>query len=175
MPSPFFTEKNYSVRELCSARTSLLALIALLLCPFSAFAQCATSWQGGAAGNWNVAANWTAGVPNNNNTCINTANSAVTLNIAGATAANLTLGLSTDSLFFNNGTSLTLSGSTISNAGALSLNSIGYATELIIGAANVTLSGSGTLTMSNSITNFIFGSAAANMLTNQQTIQGAGN
>ena len=175
MPSPFFTEKNYSVRELCSARISLLALIALLLCPFSAFAQCATSWQGGAAGNWNVAANWSAGVPNNNNTCINTANSAVTLNIAGATAANLTLGLSTDSLFFNNATSLTVRGSTISNAGALSLNSIGSTTELIIGAANVTLSGGGTLTMSNSAANYILGAVTADTLTNQETIQGAGN
>src|ERR1700738_1904286 len=175
MPSPFFTEKNYSVRELCSARTSLLALIALLLCPFSAFAQCATSWKGGAAGNWNKAANWTAGVPSNNNTCINTANSAVTLDIAGATAANLTLGLSTDSLFFNNGTSLTLSGSAISNAGAITLNSIGNTTQLIIGAANVTLSGSGTVTMSNSTANLITGSTGTDMLTNQQTIQGAGN
>src|SRR6202022_5132773 len=99
----------------------------------------------------------------------------VPLDIAGATAANLTLGLSTDSLFFNNGTSLTLSGSAISNAGAITLNSIGNGTELIIGAANVMLSGSGTVTMSNSTANLITGSTGTDMLTNQQTIQGAGN
>src|SRR6202011_4072460 len=75
----------------------------------------------------------------------------------------------------DNGSNLTMAGSSINNAGAITLNSIAYGTQLLIGAANVTLSGSGTLTMSNSLANSIQGVAAANKLTNQQTIQGAGN
>src|ERR1700730_17050993 len=175
MNTPFFAEKSDSGRKTISHRIFWIAVIALFLCPFSAFAQCVTSWKGSAAGNWNVAVNWTAGVPSKNNTCINTANAAVTLNIAGATAANLTLGLSTDRLLFNNGTSLTVSGSTISNAGAILLNSVGNFTELIIGAANVTLSGGGTLMMSNNAQNIIIGALGTDTLTNQETIQGAGN
>src|ERR1700738_2391242 len=76
----------------------------------------------------------------------------------------------------DNDSNLTMgTGSSINNAGAITLNSIAYGTQLLIGAANVTLSGSGTLTMSNSLANSIQGGAAANQLTNQQTIQGAGN
>src|SRR6202048_2524150 len=175
MRSLLFAEKNDSGLEQSSLRILLLAMMALLLYPLSASAQCVTSWKGGAAGNWSVTANWTAGVPSNNNACISTANSAVTLNIAGATAANLTLGMNTDSLFFNNGTSLTVSGSTISNAGTISLNSAGNFTELVIGAPNVTLSGGGTLTMSNNVNNYILGSLTTDTLTNQETIQGAGH
>src|SRR3984893_13191917 len=175
MNTPFFAEKSDSGRKTISHRIFWIAVIALFLCPFSAFAQCVTSWKGSASGNWNLPGNWTAGVPSNNNTCISTANSAVTLNIAGAKAANLTLGLSTDRLLFNNGTSLTVSGSTISNAGAILLNSVGNFTELIIGAANVTLSGGGTLMMSNNAQNIIIGASGTDKLTNQETIQGAGN
>jgi hypothetical protein len=171
----FFAEKSDSGRKTISHGIFWIAVIALFFCPFSAFAQCVTSWKGAAMGKWSVAGNWTGGEPSNNNTCINTANSAVTLDIFGATAANLTLGLSTDSLLFNNGTSLTVSGNTISNAGTISLNSTGSFTELVIGAANVTLNGGGTLTMSNNSQNFIFGAATADTLTNQETIQGAGD
>ena len=55
------------------------------------------------------------------------------------------------------------------------MNSTGSQTFLTINAANVTLSGTGTFTMSNSIDNFIVGTDASNTLTNQSTIQGAGN
>src|SRR6202790_2827356 len=174
MNTPFFAEKSDLGRKTISHWIFWIAMGALFFCPFSAFAQCATSWKGGATGNWNVAGDWTGGVPSNNNTCISTANSAVTLNIAGATSANLTLGLSTDSLLFNNGTSLTVSGSTISNAGAILLNSMGSSTELIIGAGNVTLSGGGSVTMSNSTGNYILGALGTDTLTNQENIQGAG-
>ncbi|HXN20291.1 MAG TPA: hypothetical protein VN875_18280 [Candidatus Binatus sp.] len=76
----------------------------------------------------------------------------------------------------DNGASLTLgAGSSINNAGTMTMNSAGSQTFLYIGAANVTLSGTGTFTMSNSMDNFIVGTAASNMLTNQSTIQGAGD
>jgi hypothetical protein len=157
-------------------RAFWVLLLALGLCPLSAFAQCNTSWTGAASGNWNVPGNWSAGVPTSStNTCISTANSTVTLDIIGAGTANLTLGLSTDTLSLPTDTQLIVSGSTISNSGTISLNSTGMPTQLVIGAANVTLSGTGTLNLSNNPNNEITGSAPANMLTNQSTIQGSGN
>ena len=85
--------------------------------------------------------------------------------------ANLTLGLSTDSLTISNGLNLNVNGSTISNAGTITENSGNNATELVI-AGSTTLTGTGTLTMSNNTANFILGGGT---FTNQQTIQGAGN
>jgi hypothetical protein len=169
MQSVFLAKPNVSARENLSNRILLVALIALFLCPLSAFAQCATSWQGGGAGVWSAAANWSAGVPSNNNTCISTASSAVTLDINGTTA-NLTLSLATDTLNIGNGLDLTVSGATISNAGKINMNSSGGATELVI-AGSTTLSGGGTLTMSNNAKNMILGGGT---FTNQETIQGAG-
>jgi hypothetical protein len=75
----------------------------------------------------------------------------------------------------DNYSALTLQAGTYSNAGSISLNSSGDRTELIIGASNVTLGGGGTINLSNSAANYIFGSASADTLTNQETIQGAGN
>jgi hypothetical protein len=73
---------------------------------------------------------------------------------------------------------LTLQSGTYTNAGTISMNSAGSTsavTELVIGAPNVTLSGGGTLTMSNDVYNYILGAATADTLTNQETIQGSGN
>ena len=150
-------------------------MLAVLFSPLAALAQCTSTWQGGGAGNWNVAGNWNGGIPTStSNTCINTASSTVTLNTAGATST-LTLGSSTDTLAIANAESLTVSGATISNAGSIGLNSTGSTTELVIGNSNVTLSGAGTLTLSNSAGNFIFGATGTDVLTNQSTIQGSGS
>jgi hypothetical protein len=134
------------------------------------------NWLGG-AGNWSTGTMWSAGVPtSSSNVFIDNglpAASTVTLDIGGAAANNVTIS-SGDSLSFSNNTNLTVSGTTISNAGSISLNSAGNFTELIIGSSNVTLSGAGTLTLGNNANNYIFGSAAADKLTNQSTIQGAG-
>ncbi len=136
------------------------------------------NWNGG-TGTWNVPGNWSAGVPNNGggntfNVFIDAGNAAVsvvTLDIS-PTINNLTINAD-DSLKIGNGTILTVAGASIANAGSLSLNSTGSFTELLIGSANVTLSG-GTLTMSNNANNLIWGAATADTLTNQETIQGAG-
>ena len=141
-----------------------------------------TCWVGGASGNWSNASKWSNGGPTSSTNALidnNNANgqgaSTVTLDIGGAQVNNLTVD-SDDSLSFNNNTSLTVNGTSISNAGKIALNSAGNGTTLTIGAANVTLSGGGTLTMSNNSQNFIQGaSAASQTLTNQQTIQGSGN
>jgi fibronectin-binding autotransporter adhesin len=77
----------------------------------------------------------------------------------------------TGTIAIGNGATMTVDGN-ISGAGTMSLNSTGNFTELILGA-NVTLSG-GTLTLSNNSQNYIFGSTSLDQLTNQETIQGAG-
>ncbi len=149
-----------------------VALIALLLCPLSALGQCTATWSGGASGSWNTSTNWTpAGVPTStSNTCINTANSAVT--VTGGATDNLTLGFSTDSLTIVNGQSLSITaGGNISNAGNIILSGTANNTFLIIAGAT-TLSGGGTVTMANA--NQDSWIEGAGTLTNQETIQGSG-
>jgi hypothetical protein len=74
----------------------------------------------------------------------------------------------------DNGAVLNLQGGTYTGLGAVSLNSTGNATELVVEGGNVTLSG-GSLTLSNNAANFIFGSVGTDTLTNKETISGAGN
>jgi hypothetical protein len=73
----------------------------------------------------------------------------------------------------DNGAVLNLLTGTYAQLGTLQMNSTGNATELVL-QGNVTLSG-GTVTMTNNANNFIFGAAGTDILTNQETIQGAGN
>ena len=70
------------------------------------------------------------------------------------------------------GAALTLPGAT-SNGGTITMD--GSEASLTIGASNVTLSGSGTLTMGGNSSNYISGALSTDTLTNQSTIQGAGN
>ena len=97
MNRSFFAEMKFAANEKV-VRVLLVALLALVLCPLSAFAQCTATWNGG-TGSWDVAGNWTpSGVPtSSSNTCINAANSAVTINASDSTD-NLTLGSGTDTL-----------------------------------------------------------------------------
>ncbi len=67
---------------------------------------------------------------------------------------------------------LNLEAGTYSQLGSVQLNSTGNVTQLGT-VGNVTLSG-GTLTLSNNVNNVIQGSATTDTLTNQETIQGAG-
>ncbi|MGB8543007.1 MAG: hypothetical protein WCD49_15360 [Candidatus Acidiferrales bacterium] len=157
-------------------RILLIALLALLLCPHSAFAQSCpgtTSWNGG-TGNWETAGDWSSGVPGaTSNACINVASSTVNItSTSGDTTLNLDINLGTDILNIGNNTQLTIqSGGNILNDGALNLNSSANNTELIIDGAT-TLSGTGSVTMSNNTANYITGGGT---FTNKQTIQGAGN
>src|SRR5580700_10038570 len=137
-------------------------------------------WQGGASGNWNVAGSWSLGtVPGSgNNAVITTSGSTVTLNVAGSIAG-LTIGGS-DVLTFNNNNILTVTGPTITNSnstgsGGLQFNSTNNSTGIEIGSAAVSLTGGGTVTMSNNTGNLIQGAASADVLTNvNNTIQGSG-
>src|ERR1700732_3335994 len=75
-------------------------------------------------------------------------------------------------LKIDNGAVLNLETGTYSQLGAVQLNSIGSFTELVL-QGNTTLSG-GTVTLSNNFQNYIFGAVGTDVLTNQETIQGAG-
>ena len=74
----------------------------------------------------------------------------------------------------NNSQSTTIEG-TITNNGAIQLNGTSNNTNLILGS-NVTLTGSGTVTLDVSSNNRIYGTAGTDVLTNvNNTIQGSGN
>ena len=74
-----------------------------------------------------------------------------------------------------NNTATTING-TITNSGTIQLNSVGNYTELIAGGSGATLSGGGTVSLSNNSANVIYGAAGADGLTNtNNTIQGSGN
>jgi len=130
---------------------------------------------GGASGNWSNASNWSNGVPNSTTSAvIDNGTAAVTLDIGGAQVNNLTVD-SDDSLSFSNGASLGVNGTSIYNAGKITLNSTGSNTDLVLaGGITHTLSGGGTLTLGNNGTNRIYGSGYNATLNNQETIQGAG-
>jgi hypothetical protein len=143
------------------------------LLPLNAGPAASTIWLGG-VGNWSDSTKWSAGVPTATTDALidngNTIVSPVTLDIGGQTN-NITVDAD-DSLSFNNGTSLTINGSSVSNAGTISLNSAGGLTTLFV-AGGATLSGAGTVTMSNNSQNQVDGNGGAT-LTNQSTIQGVG-
>jgi hypothetical protein len=135
----------------------------------------ADSWTGTSGdSNWNTAGNWSAGVPTSADAVtIGTASANVNLSGAIGMFGTLTLSNSGDVLNIQNAAILDASGN-ITNNGALNLNSSGSFTELVL-EGNVTLSGSGTVTLTNNASNYIFGAATADTLTNQETIQGAGH
>ena len=89
-------------------------------------------------------------------------------NVLGGTINNSAGGL----FEISNNASVALQGGTYAQLGTVQLNSSGNFTELILDG-NVTLSG-GTVTLSNNSQNYIFGQNSADTLTNQETIQGAG-
>jgi hypothetical protein len=81
------------------------------------------------------------------------------------------------SLSVLNNTNLQVEGSIVNN-GTISLNSVGNGTYIEVNGAagsTATLSGTGTLTLSNNGNNEIYGANASNVFINKQTIQGSGN
>jgi hypothetical protein len=99
----------------------------------------------------------------------------VNLGVGGAVCNNLTIDAD-DGLSMPEGAQLTVFGTSIANAGSITLNSAGFGVRFNIGGKAI-LSGVGTLTMSNSATNIIMGFGQPSpgaSLTNMSTIQGAG-
>jgi hypothetical protein len=169
------------------AFATIFAATVALAQPAHAAALSAT-WNGG-VGNWNVGANWSGGVVPCN-TASNTYSvdidggntgviSSVTLDI-NCTIDNLTVDAG-DSLVIPNIRSLTVIGDStsgagsVSNSGVISLNSVGNNTDLRVNGGNVTLSGSGTVSLSDNGANRILGTFSTDRLINQgNTISGAG-
>ena len=133
------------------------------------------TWLGG-LGNWSNPANWSMGVPANDGTTdvfIDNGNSKVspvTLDVHAA-IHNITIDMD-DSLSITNGNSLAVDGPSLTNNGTIALNSTGSGASLNFGATSATLSGIGTVSMSNNATNSIGGNTLT--VTMQETIQGSG-
>lgn len=131
------------------------------------------TWTGdGSSADWSNASNWNNGAIASGDNIAISLTTAATIDDANFTIGTLTLSNAGDSVGINNGVTLTVDGN-ITNNGAISLNSTGNFTELVLGG-NVTLSGTGTVTLSNNSQNYIFGGTSLDQLTNQETIQGAG-
>ena len=85
---------------------------------------------------------------------------------AGANAGTISIG--------NNTTFI--AGGGLNNSGTISLNSVGNGTLFEIGAAGVSLSGGGHVTLGDNTNNYIYGAVGADTLTNvDNTISGAGH
>jgi len=134
------------------------------------------TWTGGGGTNtnWSDAANWNNGAITSGESILINLTTAATNVDANFSIGTLTLNVAGDSATINNNVDLTVAGN-ITNNGTITLNSAGNITELIVGASGVMLSGTGTVNLSNNAENFIFGAAAADKLTNSETIQGSGN
>ena len=139
------------------------------------------TWAGkGSNIDWSNASNWNNGaITSGEDILINLTSAATDVDTSSIPAiGTLTLSNAGDSATILNGVALTVGGN-ISNAGTITLGSVGNATELIVGTSaggqNITLSGGGAVTMSNNAANYIFGGAGTDTLTNEETISGAGN
>jgi fibronectin-binding autotransporter adhesin len=131
------------------------------------------TWTGGGSNsNWSNASNWNNGAITTGENIVVNLTTAATIDDQSFTIGTLTLSNATDSVTINPGAALTVGGN-IANNGTITLGTVSSGAEMVLNG-NVTLSGSGTLTLSNNSNNFIFANAALDQLTNQQTIQGAG-
>ena len=153
-------------RQRKPVRLALIAAAVAAACSTTSLHAADATWLGG-TGNWNVGGNWSpAGVPNSALTNVfidggNALNSIVTLNI-GATIGNLAIGAG-DSLGIANGQGLRLGG-LLSSDGGLTLAGNNFLTDLSFGS-DTSLTGSGSISLSNSSINRIYGATGAERLT----------
>jgi hypothetical protein len=144
-----------------------------------------TFTNGGGTGLWSTSTNWTNGEPGGSSCAApcdvlitGTGSAASVTEDVNATVNNLTLG-STDILKTNGNIQLAVAGTSISNGGAITISGGGGTNSYLFIDNSMTLSGAGTLTLSNTTsggggTNMYANNGAAT-LTNQSTIQGEGS
>jgi autotransporter family porin len=166
---------------MASAAPLLIVSALILSCGGRAGAQ---TWNGSMSDLWGTAGNWTPNtVPNSSTASVvitTTTNNPVLINIS-PTIPNLTLGAS-NTLTLNDNQSLTLAGGTgasaISIAGTLNLGSGGDNADQILGGttgSTITLSGGGTLALSNRFQNRIYSTTVDTLVNSSgNTIQGSG-
>jgi hypothetical protein len=179
MECPFLGDTMKTTRVSAPGAMAALSasIIALLASVPAAHGDTTDTWSLGESGLWSVAGNWSAGVPGaSNNVDITDGTSTVTLNV-NASINDLTVG-SGNTLVVDDGNTFTIAGPTISNKGSIQLNGGVGALGILALSDNVTLSGSGTLTLASpatgSDTAYIEEDVAGVTLTNHSTIQGAG-
>jgi hypothetical protein len=168
----------------------LLLLAGIILaCPQTGQAQTTSTWTGSGGDQfWNTAGNWNpSGAPNSSTVTVvitNPTNNTVFINTS-PTIANLTLGTSTatDSLTLDNNQTFTVAGGAgagslaIAAGSTLTLDSTGNYTDLILSGTNatITLSGGGTLALSNIAYNRIYGTGSQTLVNSAgNTIEGSG-
>ena len=139
------------------------------------------SWTGAAGdGNYNNPANWNpAQVPGAGDTVTISTSVATAISAGNDAVLNLTTNSDVTLNLVNNDTftfgSAGSAASTFSNGGTFALNSTNNATELIIAAPTLSLTGAGTILLSNNGNNYIYGSAAGDELNNvSNLIEGGG-
>ncbi|HEY6764665.1 MAG TPA: hypothetical protein VI386_07830 [Candidatus Sulfotelmatobacter sp.] len=129
----------------------------------------------GTTGVWSDHTQWDNGIPTAGENIVIGTSTANSTDDFGLSIGTLTLSNAGDTVVIPDGVSLAVSGS-ISNAGAIQLNSAGTNTFLLLNG-NVSLTGKGTLTLGNAGPNAIEGASlsGSEVLMNASTIQGAGN
>src|SRR5262249_10336716 len=125
-------------------------------------------------GNWSLGSNWSTGSPptSSQNAVITNVGGAVSEDV-NSTIQNLTLG-SGNSLSINNGISLTIHGSSISNAGNFSINGGNAVNAVLNIGAIATLSGGGTVTLTSEGAQGIIQGNGFTLTNTNNTIQGSG-
>jgi hypothetical protein len=169
---------SFSSYRCCPLPVFALLCACLLTCS-SAFAQ-TDVWLGG-TGNWSDGSKWSAGVPTaTSNVLIDNGNgivSAVTVN-GGFVCNNLTIDAE-DSLTITSGNTLTINGTTITNAGQINVTDSPSAAFLSIAAGHsVMLTGGGTITLNDVLQTaaaLINGGAGSTLTNVNNKIQGSGS
>jgi fibronectin-binding autotransporter adhesin len=165
--------------------SAVLAVIAVLcLYSVSAFGQCTltgtvSTWNISGSGNWNAGSDWSpAGAPNSqtDSVCITNGTSTVTLN-QNASIDSLQIGHG-NTLTYATGNQLGVYGAQMINNGSILINGGNGGNSYMFINNSMTLSGTGTLTLSQTTTGggstYFYADNGAATLTNQSTIQGEG-
>jgi hypothetical protein len=177
------TPRRIARRALVSVSPLALAAGLLAFAATPAAASCTltgtlSTWFLGASGNWNTAGNWSpSGVPNSSttNVCIVDGLSTVTLDTSPSVAS-LQIA-SGNGLDISSGQRLNIFGPSLVNAGAIQITAGSNNAQLSTNGP-VSLTGGGTVTLSNSATNvaYIAQAVGGSPLTNvDNTIKGSGN
>ena len=129
------------------------------LIPTFAFGQL-NEWQGGASGDWNIAGNWTQGVPTASHDVVIDANAMVTLQAVNPTVRSVTVS-SGSSLVVSNGITLNIQGSAttklsatlLTNHGTININAAASTTSPLLLSGTTTNFGSINVSNGNACTN----------------------
>jgi hypothetical protein len=138
------------------------------------------TWKGGNSGNWNTASNWMPSqVPGAGDDAEITASGVYTVTITSNVAIGTLTTAPGATLAISDGDSLTwTTGSTITNNGAITVNSVGSPTKISLNGTQggtIALDGSGALMLGNNANNSIEADQFSLTFDNNSTIEGSGS